>query len=134
MTGLGNVFDAVAESGDGHRGADLRVEVEVPPSSLGDPAGVEVRVPLTIEGQRRADPHGDRERVRLHLPDELVSGSVLRLRGLGGLPEGKGAPGDLYVAVTLGPEPPPARSATPPTWALLVVLAAAVAIWLLWLR
>lgn len=137
MTELGNIFDAVARDGEGQRGADLRVEVTVPPSSLGAPEGIAVRVPLTIEGQRRADPHGDRERVLLRLPAELPSdGAVLRLRGLGALPTGKGAPGDLYVAIALGPEPPVThRSPLRSPWLVLATLAAlALGLWLLWLR
>ncbi len=125
MAKLGNIYDALgdrdatgnADDRRGHgaraggRGDDLRVTVDVPRGALqsGDPFYAEV--PLTLGGQRRADPHGDGARVPLNLPANLAThhpgGATLRLRGLGALgpgdPEREGIKraGDLYITVKL---------------------------------
>lgn len=107
MVKLANIFEDSETAGP--RGADLEIQVCVAKSALGRTDGVLVDVPLTVEGIRRADPHGDRDKVRLHLPAELPKeGAVLRLRGLGGKVTAEGddaqAPGDLYVRVTVDSE------------------------------
>ena len=131
MTRLGSVFD---DDGGGSRGPDLRVEVEVPRNGLGDPAGVRVKVPLTVavDGQpvRRVDPHEEGDSVCLHLPATLPDNATLRLRGQGGVGE---RPGDLLVHIHLV-DPAP-TSSRPPAFALvlLVVAAASGAAWFVFL-
>jgi hypothetical protein len=111
MAKLANIYDAI-DPGDaggdgGGRGADLRVTVEVPRAALGSDEAFFADVPLTVDGQRRADPHGDGAKVPLNLPASVPEGATLRLRGLGAL--GPGAPaaegikraGDLYVRLTV---------------------------------
>jgi hypothetical protein len=100
VAGLGNIFEPETSR---PRGPDLRCKVKVPQRALGRDGGVEVEVPLELEHEGRAvaratSPHDDPRKVRLHLPDSLPEGAVLRLRGQGGLRDG-GAPGDLYVEV-----------------------------------
>ncbi len=105
MGELGNIFDEVERGGDGPRGPDLRVKVDVPRSALGREGGYAALVPDEIEHEGRlvarvqaaGDPPG---RVVLHLPETFASGAVLRLRRQGGRSEG-GVPGDLYLEVVV---------------------------------
>ena len=102
--GLGNIFGD-AEAGDGPRGQDMKVDVEVPRSALGTPSGFAVPIPveMSIDGgtvKRRLGPGEAGGRVQLHLPTDFRDGSVLRLRGQGGEQDG-GRPGDLFVTVRL---------------------------------
>jgi len=131
MTELGNVFDAV--SPDGSTGPDLRIEIDVPRASLGDSRSFTASIPLTIDGMHRADPHGDGEQVQLNLPKSLPEGAVLRLRGLGGVPQGAEAtaPGDLYVALRIVDLPLP-NGARQPFFLWLLVGTAIVLVVLAW--
>lgn len=106
MAGLGNVFDAL--EGDGVRGADLRVSVEVPRAALGH--GFRAPVPPRLAADDdivdRVRSEVDPEHVVLYLPKQLPDGAVLRLRGQGGAPRAEGErAGDLYVSVALVERP-----------------------------
>lgn len=104
MAELGDIFEG--EDKQGPKGRDLRVTVTVPHDALGRPGGYAARIPEHIEVgdrlvRREPSPHDEGDDVRLHLPTDLASGSMLRLRGQGGeRPEG-GRPGDLYVEVLI---------------------------------
>lgn len=102
MGELGSIY---AEKTSGPRGPDLHVGVEVPRSTLGSEQGCPAVVPAQIEHEGvmvsrvlvPGDPPG---RVVLRLPKGFQDGATLRLRGQGGR-TGEGAPGDLFVRVTL---------------------------------
>ena len=125
MSQLGSIFEE--EDREKPRGPDLRTAVTVPRRALGHTAGFDAPVPDAIDDVPRTKKPGDPAgAVRLHLPETLKSGSVLRLRGQGGAVEG-GVPGDLYLQIEVV-EPPPSRLPGP----LLIVLiaaAAAAAVW-----
>jgi len=85
------------------KGADLRAQVQVPPSALGLEGGVWVRVPRELPGgglrHRRVEVPGEPgDRLLLHLPDGLPDGAILRLGARGAAAEGE-RPGDLLVKV-----------------------------------
>ncbi|MCA9699104.1 MAG: hypothetical protein KC431_16395 [Myxococcales bacterium] len=136
MAGLGSIYDDEQAAG----GPDLRVTAEVPRAALGH--GVRVRIPrrLAADGDLvdRVCDAADPERVVLHLPEQLPPGAMLRLRGQGGLRDGGGRPGDLFVVIELVDRPAeadelivtatdlvPASGAggRDLTWAILAVLA-----------
>lgn len=126
---LGSIFaeDDAARAGK-PRGPDLRVTVDVPRDALGDPDGFRapIATQLEHEGQlvpRKVNPD-DGDSVPLHLPDAIRPGTVLRLRGQGGIAE-DGAAGDLYVKVNV--VEPTSTSRMWPT-VLLAVLAAGLAV------
>ena len=106
MAELGSVFE---EAGEGPRGPDLRVSVEVPRSALGACLRAPVPRRIAAEGDlvdRAVSPTDeDPDRIELHLPESLGPRTMLRLRGQGGVhPEGR--PGDLLVVVELVDRPP----------------------------
>ena len=101
MESLGSIFDGVEEGAPQKRGPDLRWEVQVPRSALGARHGVSVHVPRQIPhpggvATRATSERDDADRIRLHLPENLRDGSVLKLRQQGGQ-RPDGAPGDLYL-------------------------------------
>lgn len=104
MAELGSIL-AASEADDGPRGADLRVEVEVPRGALGTESGFEVPVPREIEHagelvERAPSPLESGDVVTLRLPAQFPDGGTIKLRGQGGVhPEGR--PGDLLVTVQL---------------------------------
>lgn len=126
MSGLGNVFDAVAPEGDLPRGPDLAVSVDVPRSALGRAGGYLVDVPelLSVGGvevARVIDPEATEAGIRLHLAATLPDRATLRLRGQGGVcPEG--TPGDLLVTINVVDD-----ARTWPSTRVVVVLASVVA-------
>jgi hypothetical protein len=110
MSGLGNVFDAVAPAADVPRGPDLAVSVEVPRSALGRADGFLVDVPAVLPAEgalvaRALDPQAREAGVRLHLARTLPDRATLRLRGQGGV-HPQGTPGDLLVTITVREDPP----------------------------
>lgn len=129
MNSLGSIFEAA--DGDGPRGADLRVTVEVPRDRLGHPEGVQVPLAPEIEvGGRmvsRVVAPDEPESITLHLPEGFPSGSVLRLRGQGGSCE-EGQPGDLFVQVQCV-DPLPAIPWPPRATTLLWTLLMGSALW-----
>jgi hypothetical protein len=127
MSGLGNVFDAVAPEGDVPRGPDLAVSVEVPRSALGRAGGFHVDVPAVlsaggVEVARAIDPDATEPGIRLHLAATLPDRATLRLRGQGGVCPG-GTPGDLLVTITVVDD-----ARTWPSTRVVVVLASLVAV------
>ena len=135
MSELGNIYQPVS---DGPKGPDLHVSVRPPLPVEGVRTQVSVPLDLPHEGAlvRRADPHGDGERIALGIPPGLSPGTTLRLRGAGGVPtEAGGVAGDLYITVE-GFESPSgladlARGPVPRA-ALLVVGAVAVLFAIAW--
>lgn len=114
MAELGSVFE---DPGEGPRGPDLRVSVEVPRAALGASLRAPVPRRIAAEGElveRVTVPGQDPDSVELHLPEELPARTMLRLRGQGGRPpepkegedEGEGQAGDLMVVVELVDRPP----------------------------
>ena len=100
---LGSVFEGLEV--DGERGPDLTHAVEFPRWALGgEPVPVPIPDRLETElGQvlpRAVSPHDEPGTVSLSLPDGAPPRTRLRLRGMGGIREGR-APGDLYLDVTL---------------------------------
>lgn len=112
---LGSIFET-EHAEDLPRGEDLTIEVEVPRTALGHPRGH--RVPLArvleVDGRsiERVVQPGDSDVLPLFLPETFASGSVLRLRGQGGV-RADGRPGDLYVKVRVVDPPPVLASALP---------------------
>ncbi len=101
MAQLGNVLQG--GDGEGPRGPDLRVKVQVPPGALGHVDGVYVRIPLELPAggrrwRRAPSPFDQQDRVLLRLPPSLPSGAAIALRGQGAQQEGC-QPGDLLVQV-----------------------------------
>jgi hypothetical protein len=104
MSEIGNIFEDVT-GGEGPRGPDLRVNVDVPRSALGREGGYAASVPDAIEHEGQlvertrgpGDPPGS---ITLHLPETFASGAVLRLRRQGGRVDG-GVPGDLHLRITI---------------------------------
>jgi hypothetical protein len=106
VTELGSVFE---NAGDPRpRGLDLRVSVEVPRAALGATLHAPVPERIAVDGElvERAVLEGDEPgRIILHLPEQLLPRTVLRLRGQGGVaPDAQ--PGDLLVLVELVDRPP----------------------------
>ncbi len=104
MAELGSIYEA--DTRQGARGRDLRVEVVYPSYALGDSEGVWIDVPLNlpVEGElvARTPSAFDREgKVLLRLPENFPEGGALRLRGQGESPEGGGPAGDLFVQVRI---------------------------------
>lgn len=109
MAELGSIFEP--ETPGGVRGADLRVRVTCPTWALGDPDGVLLEVPSTIEVDgvaipRVRSPFDEGDRIRVTLPESFPDGGTLRLRGQGGAPAGDGRPGDLLVTIALDVDAP----------------------------
>lgn len=105
MTELGSIFDG--ESGDGEPGRDLRYEVTLNRDELGAPASVEVPKRLAATGgyaERRINPADDGELLKLSLPRDTVSGTTVRLRGMGEVGP-RGRAGDLYIRVLIDESP-----------------------------
>jgi hypothetical protein len=144
MGSLGNVLEPDPAHAGKPRGIDLHVEIEVPPSALGDPDGyaakLSLRVPHAGERTQRFALPGEEEFLRLHLPESLPEGAVLRLRRQGGVCEG-GVPGDLFAKIKVSetaPAPFDGAALAPRTisnvWVgtiIAVLLAAAAALLLL---
>lgn len=112
MAELGSIFEP--ETSGGVRGPDLRVRVTCPAWALGDPDGVLLDVPASIEVDGAAiprvrSPFDDGDPIRVTLPETFPDGGTLRLRGQGGAPAGEGRPGDLLVTIVLD-----AAAARPP--------------------
>lgn len=112
------------------RGPDLHVVIEVPPTALGAAGGFAAPLPLRVPhaGERweRAALPGEESFLRLHLPRELPSGAVLRLRRQGGVCEG-GVPGDLFARIVVRDTASPAwGAASGPTLRAVPWVAAAV--------
>ena len=105
MARLGSMFDDLHPElpPDAPRGRDLRHEVIIRRSALLADNPIPVRVPPildTPEGPlpRAMHPSDVVGEVTLHLPPDVATGTVVRLRGLGEeVPNGR--PGDLYLAV-----------------------------------
>lgn len=148
---LGSIY-ANAGDGAGPRGRDLSFTARVSRRELRH-APLRIRVPLDVEGPdgdraRRAwRPPGDTvaddgkpapadaEWVELHVPADVPTGAVLRLRGSGEVMSG-GRPGDLYVTLDIADDGHPAvRPARVRAAALLgLALLAALAVVLVVLR
>ena len=107
MAELGSVFD---EDGDGPRGPDLRIVVEVPRAALGNTLSTRVPRRLAADGDlvdRVIDETlEDPEMLLVHLPDTLPDRAGLRLRSQGGIGPDGGRPGDLHVVCELVDRPP----------------------------
>ena len=111
MSGLGNVFDAVAGDG-GHKGRDLRYTVQVNRALLGAPLTVQVPLELPLDGRPIPRAIGPGERgssVSLNVPADVPDGATLKLRGQGEEID-DGAPGDLFLTLAIidppGPQAP----------------------------
>ncbi len=116
MAELGSIYEA--DTRQGARGRDLRVEVRYPGHALGDSEGIWIDIPLNlpVEGELVArTPSGfDREgKVLLRLPENFPKGGALRLRGQGETPEGGGPAGDLFVQVQIDDQAKPATFGRP---------------------
>lgn len=113
---LGSVYDDVVVEGE--RGPDLRWRVTVPPSSVGDPAGVAVVVPFRLETDdgvvvdRAVNPADEGTTVRIQVPTGVDFPVTLRLRGLGGTAD-ELPPGDLYLRVAVADVPMRISDAAP---------------------
>lgn len=110
MAELGSIYEA--DTREGARGRDLRVEVRYPAHALGDSEGVWIDVPerLPVEGDlvARTPSAFDREgKVLLRLPENFPKGGALRLRGQGETPPGGGPAGDLFVQVVIDEQASP---------------------------
>jgi hypothetical protein len=97
---LGNILE---DGGDGPRGPDLHVELQVPRAALGAERGWHAQVPLKLPHagervSRSPSPLDEADRILLRIPEGFPSGGVLKLRGQGGAID-KGNPGDLLAKI-----------------------------------
>ncbi len=134
MSALGNIYDGLDDEGDGPRGRDLNADITVARSQLGQPFTVRVPLVLTTDDGARvrralsADDEGD-GRLQINLPADMPDAATLRLRGLGEK-VADGAPGDLYLAVTLVAQQAPTRPVGG-WWVAGLILIATLAGWAL---
>lgn len=136
---LGSVL---APDAKGPKGPDLVVKVKVPRGAVGLPEGYVADVPeyLPLAGERvrrQLSPLDEGTQVRLQIPAGFPENGALKLRGQGGVEEGR-PPGDLIVKIALtdGPLPVPvpspgrrAGSSALRAVIALAIIAAAAGVW-----
>ncbi len=132
MASLGNVLEPEPGDADKRRGPDIRADIEVPSSALGAPAGYAAplphKVPYAGERIERSVVPGEEHLLRLHLPETLPPGAVLRLRRQGGVCK-SGVPGDLYAKIVVSETAlaaPEGQALAPSTQKKTLVIVAAV--------